>query len=310
LEVKKGGDPAKDLSLRKAALTVAELCDKYLAEHVALRNKASTARDACRIVETRIRPALGGIKVADVKRADVIKWHNSMKAIPAEANRCLAYLSKMMTLASRDWNLRLDNPVSGVSRYPEVRRARFLSDEEFNRLGATLDQAEKYGAESLAVVAAIRLLALTGCRHAEIKTLKWEHVDFAKSCLRLPDSKTGAKVVHLADAAIDVLKKIPRVDGNPHVIPGAAPGAHFVNLQKAWVRFKNAAGLPDVRLHDLRHSFASVAVAEGMGLPVIGKILGHAQQTTTQNYAHLAADPVRLATEAIAVKISAAMSKS
>jgi integrase len=308
LTVAVGGDPAQQRHAAKVAPTISELCDRYLSEHVAIHNKASTARDARRIVEARIRPAFGQKRVSDLARSDIKKWHQSMKPMPHEANRSLAYLSKMMSLASKDWGLRSDNPVLGLARYPEARRERYLTADEFRRLGSALAQADKLGVETPAVIAAIRLLVLTGCRHSEIKTLRWQHVDLQGACLRLPDSKTGAKVVHLASSAVSVLAAIPRDPKNPYVIPGSVPGKHFVNLQKAWIRFRAEAGLPDVRLHDLRHSFASIGVASGMGLPIIGKILGHAQHATTQKYAHLSADPIRLATEKIADEIATAMS--
>jgi hypothetical protein len=184
LEIAGGGDPAKDRSTAKTAPTINDLCDRYLAEHVQVHNKASTARDAKRIVEKRIRPVFGSIKVAALSRGEVKKWHQGMKAIPAEANRSLAYLSKMMSLASKDWALRGDNPVTGLTRYSENRRARYLTMDEFSRLGNALADAERAGVELPAVIAALRLLMLTGCRHNEIKTLQWDHVDVSQACLR------------------------------------------------------------------------------------------------------------------------------
>jgi integrase len=140
----------------------------------------------------------------------------------------------------------------------------------------------------------------------EILTLR-EHVDLDGGALRLPDSKTGAKLIYLNDAAKGLLRTMPRMQGNPHVIPGHKPGAHLVELQKAWRRIRAKANLGDVRIHDLRHSFASVAVSAGMSLPMIGKLLGHTQPATTARYAHLAADPIRAASNLIGTEISAAM---
>jgi integrase len=125
--------------------------------------------------------------------------------------------------------------------------------------------------------------------------------------IRLPDSKTGAKTLYLNAPALAVLNELPRVDGNPFVIVGERKGARLVNLQKPWRRIREAAGLDDVRLHDLRHSFASVAAAGGMSLPIIGALLGHSQPQTTARYAHLAADPLRAASEAVAGEIFSAM---
>jgi hypothetical protein len=157
-----------------------------------------------------------------------------------------------------------------------------------------LAESERTATEWPSVIAAVRLLILTGCRLSEILTLQWSYVDVEAACLRLPDSKTGAKVVHLNAPALAVLAGLEREDGSPWVICGGKPGAHLINLEKPWRRIRAAAGIPDVRLHDLRHSFASVAVGLGEGLPMIGKLLGHTQVQTTARYAHLAADPVKV----------------
>ena len=142
---------------------------------------------------------------------------------------------------------------------------------------------------------------------ARKRSLYVEHVDFERTMLLLPDSKTGAKAVYLSAPALDVLAKLPRLAGNPHVIAGEREGAALVNLQKPWRRIRAKAGLDGVRIHDLRHSFASVGAAGGLSLPMIGKLLGHTQAATTERYAHLAADPVRAANEAIGERIAAMM---
>jgi integrase len=153
----------------------------------------------------------------------------------------------------------------------------------------------------------VRLLILTGCRLGEIMTLKWEYVDFTGKALRLPDSKTGAKVVHLGQPAIEVLEKVERDEKNPCVIVGTKPGARLSDLQPFWQRVRARAGLKDVRIHDLRHTFASTAVAAGQGLPMIGKLLGHTQVQTTARYAHLAVDPVKDAAERVASSLAQAI---
>jgi len=156
-------------------------------------------------------------------------------------------------------------------------------------------------------VAAIGLLVLTGARLVEILTLRWEYVDLQNEVLRLPDSKTGAKLIYLNAAAINLLRIMPRMAGNPYVIAGRKPGARLINLQKPWRRIRGKANLADVRIHDLRHSFASVAAGTGMSLPMIGKLLGHSQPATTARYAHLAVDPIRAASNLIGTEIAAAM---
>ncbi len=151
------------------------------------------------------------------------------------------------------------------------------------------------------------MLVFTGCRTAEILTLRWDHVDWEHGCLRLPDSKTGAKTVALGAPTVELLHGLPRVDDNPYVFPGTKERAHLVGLQKIWHRLRNRAELPDVRLHDLRHSFASVGAASGDSLLIIGKLLGHKNAASTQRYAHLGDDPLRSAANRISQQIAAAM---
>jgi integrase len=168
---------------------------------------------------------------------------------------------------------------------------------------------EAEGIELPSAIAAVRLLILTGCRLGEIMTLKWDYVDIAGKALRLPDSKTGAKVVHLGHPAIQVLEiiEIERVEMNPWVIAGTKPGARLSDLQPFWQRVRARAGLKDARIHDLRHTFASAAVAAGQGLPMIGKLLGHTQVQTTARYAHLAAEPVKSAADAVSGQLAASL---
>jgi integrase len=209
------------------------------------------------------------------------------------------------------WGLRPDgtNPRKHIKKYAEEKRERFLSPAELKRVGEVLREMEDEGVELASAIVAIRLLILTGCRLNEIMTLQWEHADIRGKALRLPDSKTGAKVVHLGQPAIEFLDKIERVEKNPWVIVGTKPGARLTDLQPFWQRVRARAGLKDVRIHDLRHSFASTAVAAGRGLPMIGKLLGHTQVQTTARYAHLAADPVKAAAEQVASSIAAILNQ-
>ena len=181
-----------------------------------------------------------------------------MRDTPYQANRTLGVLSKMFNLAEL-WDLRPDgsNPCRHVRRFREEKRERFLSDVEYQRLGEALKAIEVDGSETASAIAAVRLLMLTGCRLSEIQKLRWEHVDLGASELRLPDTKTGAKVVYLGDPAIAVLEQFDRRDGNPWVIAGRKPGNHLTDLQHPWRRIRARAGLDDVRIHDLRHTCAS-----------------------------------------------------
>jgi integrase len=304
-QVAHGKDPAGAKSAEKAAPTVAALVESFMAEHVEAKRKGSTAAEYRRLLDKIILPALSRRKVADVTRADIGKLHHANRAAPYQANRVLAVLSKMFTLAEQ-WELRPNgsNPCRHVEKFAERKRERMLSADELGRLGEALADYEG----SPHVTAAIKLLVFSGARLGEILGLRWEWIDFERGEARLPDSKSGEKTLHLPPPALAVLAELPRIEGNPYVIVGGVPGATLVNLEKPWRAIRKAAGLEDVRLHDLRHAFASVAAASGMGLPIIGKMLGHTQAATTHRYAHLASDPVKAAAATVAGKIAAAMS--
>lgn len=306
-----GDDPAASREAGRKAITVKELAERFDKEHIALRLKPSTANGYRRMLARVIVPALGSHRVTEVTRADVARIHHDLWHIPYDANRCLEIISKMFNLAEM-WGLRPDgsNPRKHIKKYPEEKRERFLSPAELKRVGEVLREMEREGIELPSSIAATRLLILTGCRLGEIMMLRWEHVDILGKALRLPDSKTGAKVVHLGQPAIDVLEKIKRLADNPWVIVGALPCAPLSDLQPFWQRVRARAGLKDVRIHDLRHTFASTAVASGQGLPMIGKLLGHTQVQTTARYAHLAADPVKSAAEQVSASIAAALNQA
>ena len=191
-----------------------------------------------------------------------------------------------------------------MKRFKEEKRERFLSDDEYQRLGSALREIEQERSETPAAIAAIRLLMLTGCRLSEIQKLRWEHVDLESGELKLPETKTGAKIVHLGEPAIAVLRGIDRRGDNPWVIAGRKEDTHLTDLQHPWRRIRARAGLADLRIHDLRHSFASGGLLVGEGLPMIGKLLGHTQVQTTARYAHLANDPVKSAANRIANRIA------
>lgn len=312
LGLKAGGkDPASERDNQKGIITIAELGARFLKDYVPQHCKASTASEYKRAVELFINLELGHHRISDVMRADVARFHHDLRNLPYQANRALGVLSKMMNL-SEEWGLRPDgsNPCRHVKKYREQKRDRYLSTEELQRLGQTLSQIQRDGSEDPYVLAAIGLLILTGARLREILTLQWGQVDFTNSVLRLSDSKTGPKLVYLNVNAINLLQSLPREQNNPHVIVGRKPSAHLVDLQKPWQRIRAKAGLVDLRIHDLRHSFAAVAAGTGMSLPMIGKLLGHTQPITTARYAHLAADPMRAAAELIGDKITTLMMAS
>ncbi len=306
--VKNGEDPAAVRAANRNAATVSDLAERFDKEHIAVRLKASTAKEYRGNLRRFILPALGRLAVPEITRADVAKFHHDLRHIPYQANRCLEVVSKMFVLAEM-WGLRPDgsNPRKHIRKYPEEKRERFLSAAELRRIGDVLREMEIEGIELPSAILAARLLILTGCRLGEIMTLKWEYVDFNEHALRLPDSKSGKKTVHLGTPAVECLQTAQRIHGNPWVITGTLPGKSLSDMQPFWQRTRARAGLKDVRIHDLRHTFASTAVASGQGLPMIGKLLGHTQVQTTARYAHLAADPVRSAADSVATSLREAL---
>jgi len=302
-----GADPASVRDHRKVAPTVKDLIDKFKAEHIETRIKASTAAEYKRILDKEVEPELGFMLAMEITPGHVAKLHHDMRDTPRKANFTLAVLSKMFNLAEL-WGFREQrtNPCDHLHRYKENHRERYLQPQEIQALEAALAQAEKAGTATIYAIAAIRLLLFTGARLSEILTLQWEDVDLEAGLLRLPDSKTGKKVILISKPAQEVLQSIPRVEDNPFVIVGEVEEAHLVNLQKTWRRIRGKAGLPDVRLHDLRHTFASLAVNAGASLPMIGALLGHKQANTTQRYAHLALAPLRKQNEKVGKLMKAA----
>jgi len=303
-----GSDPAAERDALRQSLTVEQLGARFLKEHVAVRCKPTTQSEYRRSVELFIDPFLGKRRIRSVTTADVAELHGSLSYIPYQANRTLGVLSKMMSLAEI-WGLRdrHSNPCEDIQRYPEHKRERFLSLKEVKALGRALDAAESDGSEGKYACTAFRLLLLTGCRLSEIQRLRWEHVYLDEGELRLPNSKTGAKTVHLGAAAIALLRSLPRVEKNPFVIAGKNSGWYLTDLQRPWRRIRSVAVLNEVRIHDLRHTFASGGLAVGEGLSMIGKLLGHTQVQTTARYAHLAADPVKQAADKIAERLAGAL---
>jgi len=307
-EVAAGRDPADARDRAKAEGTLGEVFEQFLSEHADTKLKESTAGEYRRLARLYVLPAFRHRRLGDVNRSDVARFHHGLKHKSYQANRSISLLSKFFNWCEKH-GLRPDgsNPCRHVEKYKERKRERFLSEQELARLGGALRAAERDQTASAWVIAAIRLLSLTGARLSEVLTLKWSHVDFEHQQLRLPDSKTGSKSIYLNAPALEVLASVPRLEGNPFVICGDKAGNHLVNLQKPWRRIRKIAGLDDVRIHDLRHSFASIAAGGGMSLPLIGALLGHSQPQTTQRYAHLSADPLKAASDAVGERIAAAM---
>ena len=307
--VAEGANPAEELHTHRRSPTVAQACERFMAEHVEQRCKSSTKSEYRRSIDLFINPAIGTFKLVDVTRADIAKLHHGMRDKPYQANRTLGVLSVLFNLAEV-WGIRPDgsNPCRHVKKYREEKRERYLSTDELGRLGQALDAFEAERPEMRPAVNCVRLLILTGCRLGEIQTLKWSFVN--GDGIWLPDSKTGAKKVYLSPAAKAVLESIEHDPKNEYVITGKLPGRHLTDMQRPWRRIRARAGLDDVRLHDLRHSFASAAVGLGESLPMIGKLLGHSQVQTTARYAHLADNPVQQSVERISETLDQALRRN
>ena len=339
--VKLGADPTTAKAARRATVTVKELADAFLKKHVDAKRKAGTAAHYADVLNRIVLPELGAEKVDAVTRADLAQLHLKWSHTPFQANRVLAIVGSMYSFGARVGLLPEGfNPARGVERYSEEGRERFLTTEELERIGAAIREAEtvgvpwttdpsKKGAKHLGkdvanrrtpiskeAAAALRLLIFTGARLREILHLRWAEVDIERGILFLSDSKTGRKAIVLNAPALAVLASLEHV--SEHVIPGepmtledgSVVDCPRSDLKRPWAVVSKRAGLDGVRLHDLRHTFASFGAGGGLGLPIIGKLLGHSHAATTQRYAHVAADPLRKASDAIGATIQAAMGEA
>ena len=308
--VARGEDPQGNKFALREAPNVRELWERYVSDHLP-RKKESSGHDDRQKWLDYIAPALGDSKVHDVSRNDVDRLHRKLSDRPYQANRVIALLSKLFNLAER-WGMRPDgtNPCRHVEKYPEERRERYLTAEEMSRLGDSLRDGLAAQTESPYMVAAIQLLLLTGGRLNEVLTARWDWVDFERRIIQLPDSKTGRKPLFLSEPAVEILRGLQALStsaGSPFIIHGRGKDQPLVNLAKPWKRICERAGLKDVRLHDLRHTAASVGVSQGMNLPIIGRLLGHTQASTTHRYAHVDTDPALVAINLIGTSMSDAL---
>ena len=302
--IKQGLPP--DPPLEGPAPTVADLAERYMESHVRVNCKPSTIRKREGLIRLHIVPELGHIPLSELDRSRVSALHHNLRDRPFQANLVVKLLSSMFRLAEA-WDMMPPdrNLCRSVRRYRVKSRERFLSSDEYRKLGDVLDEAEAEGSVYLPAIHAIRLLLLTGCRKNEILTLKWDDVDRTSEALHLRDGKTGLRHVPLTPAVMAVLDEIPRTDGNPWVIIGSRPGDHLgTSLDYHWWKIRTRANLDSLRLHDLRHSYASRALALGEGLPMIGELLGHRKVGTTARYAHLMQDAERASANKVGTDIS------
>jgi integrase len=314
LDLRQGRDPAAEAKARELAakageMTITQLSEKWLADYVKPKLKPRTIQDYEILLKRHILPAVGHLPVSRISRDDVVRMHVDMVRIPQRANYTLRTLSGMMSFAL-ELGLRppADNPCRRIRLYRERQRDRFLSEAEIGLAAEAIEEAEREGVIGVQAAAGLRLCLLTGARQGEILAAKWEHVNREQRVIRLPDSKTNVpRTIHLSDAALEVLRTLPRVE--PYLIAGANPREPYKNLSRAWIIARARRGLEDVRLHDLRHSFASLAANRGVSLPMIGKLLGHKHQATTQRYAHIARDAAAQVNDELGAVMAAAIEK-
>ncbi len=299
-----GRDPAAEKTEIRAAAPLSTIFAEWLDQHIDKKRKATTRAQYRQIFDASIRPVLGSRALADISRSDVGRLHAKLSDRPYWANRTIAVLRSFFTWTERQGLRPLgSNPARLIERFREAKRERLLTTDELARLGAALKSSECV--EWPWALAAIRLLLLTGARKGEVLALRWDRLDLVAGTARLADSKTGPKTIHFGLAARTVLEAIPRLTDNPHVICGRLKGGPLVGLPKTWERVRDRAGLADLRLHDLRHAFASSAAMGGMPLLTIGRLLGHSQPSVTDRYAHFSSSPLVSAADVVSAAIAA-----
>jgi integrase len=309
-QVDDGGDPLGDIEAQRAAPTVAELVDRFLAEHVEARLRPESVRHYRVLIDKHIRPHFGAHTcVIDVAFKDIDALHRKVTRSGAAyaANRVIAICSKMFSLACR-WGMRDDNPCRGVERNYEAKRKRYLTGDELARLTAAL--AEHLNKQAANI---IRLLLLTGCRRMEAMAARWADIDLGAGIWTKPGSTTKQKTDHVAPLSAPARQLLSKIRAEqtardePWVFPSnAGKAGHVVELARAWRVICKAAGITGLRIHDLRHSFASQLASGGASLPLIGALLGHSNPATTARYSHLFDDPMRKAVEKVGAVIAAA----
>lgn len=329
-QVANGEDPAMAKAQRREAPTIAELFQDWLDEMAEKgKHKPRTTEMYGTMLRNQILPAFGSKKSLDLTRKDIATWHRSYTHMKVTANRVVTRLAAMFNWATVEGRIPSHNPAVAITLYPEKGRERYLTADEYMRLAQTIDEAEKVGLRwdpkaegktkhapkeqnryvkvSPYVIAAIRLFLLTGARLREILNLRWSDYDAERGTLTIPDGKTGKQTIVLSSAAMEVIESLDK--SGTYIIAGRYPGTPRRDIKRPWERIREHAGLEGLRIHDLRHSFASVGVGVGLGLPIVGKLLGHKKPSTTAKYAHLDTEPQRRVADVIGDRITAAMAR-
>jgi len=314
--VANGTDPAELKAKIKNDLTLGDLCDLYLKEGCTIKSPNTVATDTGRI-NRHIKPLLGNRKIGSVTRSMVerlmidvangktkadVKTGKRGRAIvrggPGTASKCVALLSTIFNFAIKR-GLMEGNPATGIEKYKDKKRERYLTPSEFKALGETLVSASHHNPYA---IAAIKVLMLTGLRKNEVINMRWDDLQVELGVILIPESKTGKKFVPFTQPVTTILNSLPRIEGCDFIFPGV-DNKPYQGLPKVWAKIRKQVHLEDVRLHDLRHSFASVGAMGGESLYILGKLLGHADQSTTQRYAHIGNNPLAKAAEEIASQI-------
>jgi len=290
--------------------TIREFAKRFEHDHIDMYLKPGTAAKYRSTLRLYILPKLGDLRLDEVTPADVQRVHNALKTMPCAANYVRCVLSVMYTKAV-EWDRKpLHNPATPVQKFKERAVERFLDPDERQALERVLAAAEHIpsgqpGHIGREAVWAVRLLALTGMRRDEVRDLRWEMVDWRQGTLRLPESKTGKRDIVVSDEVMELLGKIAAAKGQPKrgLVVCSKQGKRLWSLCRSWKHARRLAGLPDVRLHDLRHSVASDAIMDGVPLEVVGKMLGHKNYRTTQRYSHIADTALREAVNKISKTI-------
>lgn len=311
-QIAMGGDPAQEVKEEKVTPFFPEVMEHFLKEHVEAKLKPSTQVLYRMVARKHAIPAFRRLKATEVAHRHIAKLHHDLQNTPYLANRCAAVLSKFFDWCEKNgYRDRGSNPVRGLEKYREEKRLKFMESSELEAIGEGIAKLEEQAAIDPTITAALKVMLLTGARCSEILTLKWEYFNESKEKALLPNSKTGVKVLPIPPAAWEVISALPHV--NEYCFPGRWGKGHIINVKDTWKRICEAGGLSGWRIHDLRHAFASYAVNSGKSLPIIGKILGHSQASTTSRYAHLAENPVAQAAaetaEGLAQELNLGMSK-
>ena len=296
-QIDTGGDPLAEIETERGAPTVADLIERFLEEHVS-RKRPRTQYDYRNMIECHVRPALSRMKVAEVTFSDVDALHRKItkNGQTTQANRVITMVAKMFALAIR-WQMRADNPAKGIERNVEHKRKRYLTEAEQIRLREAFEAHPDQQAVNI-----FRLCLLTGCRSGEAMAMRWDDVELARGIWTKTGATTKQKTTHIVPLSAPVKQLLARLrqeTNSPWVFPADSKPGHRVTVQKSWLAICKSARITGLRIHDLRHSFASLAVNQGASLPLIGALLGHASPTTTARYAHLFDDPQREAVERV-----------